>query len=429
MKLAFRLVALSLLAASSMWINGACAADRLVPPSRWSPSWMSSAESTWPQGFVLPTGMPPAFDHQTVRQSARLSVGGTALRITVSNEYSASPLRIGAASVGLMADPGTGRTEHPKAVTFAGHPYVVVPAGATATSDPVDFAVAPLTTLAVSVFLPGASAPGGFHWLAQGTVHVAEGDQTSATSLPSNALKLTGRAFLGTISVLGGGVPHTVAAIGDSLTDGVGATPDADRRWPDALAEELAGQGIGVLNAGIAGGRLLRNGMGLSALARIENDAFQQPGLEAIVVQLGTNDIGWPGGPFAPADTPMSPQEFIDGYRQLIAKARVHNIRIIAVTVPPFKDALQGTPLEGHYSEAKERTRQAVNKWIRECAEFDAVADADRALRDAADRARLAPEFDSGDHLHPSDAGHRAIAHLVAQSLRSAGARSNIVSR
>ena len=418
-----RLAALLFSIAITAWTDKASPASGPVAQPAWSPSWMASAEPLWGKDFVLPTGIPQTFDHQTVRQSARLSIGGSALRVTLSNEYASSALHVGSASVGSTTDATAALVANPKPLTFGGRADIVIPAGATATSDPVDMKVAPLSKVAVSVFVLGPSMPAGFHWDAQGTVHIANGNRTLAKALPADATELSARSFLGAISVLAQHSPRTLVALGDSITDGAGSTPDADRRWPDALAAEMAGQGTGVLNAGIAGGRLLRDGMGVSALERLEHDVFQQPGLNAVVVLLGTNDIGWPRGPFAPNDVPVTPDELIVGYRQLIAKARLHDIRIVAVTLPPFKHALEGTPLEGHFSEAKERIRKAVNDWIRTSGEFDAVADADAALRDPADAERLAAVFDSGDHLHPGDAGYRAIAQLVSRSLETIGLR------
>jgi lysophospholipase L1-like esterase len=138
-----------------------------------------------------------------------------------------------------------------------------------------------------------------------------------------------------------------------------------------------------------------------------------QPGVRAMVVMLGTNDIGWPGGPFAPHEPPMTAEAVIDGLRQLIAQAHAHNVRIVGATIAPNENALQGTPLEGHFSPAKERVRQAVNRWIRESGEFDAVADFDALLRDPAHPSRLLPAYDSGDHLHPGDAGAKAMAQAI----------------
>jgi lysophospholipase L1-like esterase len=168
-----------------------------------------------------------------------------------------------------------------------------------------------------------------------------------------------------------------------------------------------------VLKAGIAGNRLLRGGWGDGALARFDRDVLGQPGVRAVVVLLGTNDIGFPGSPFAPTDAPVTLEALTGALRQLVERARARDVRVMAGTVPPFKHALHGTPLEGHYSLQKDATRQALNDWIRHSGVFDGVADFDRVLRDPADPEQLAPAFDSGDHLHPGDAGYRRMAESI----------------
>jgi len=219
------------------------------------------------------------------------------------------------------------------------------------------------------------------------------------------------RAFVTRLLVEGGA--GSVVVLGDSLTDGNGSTPGTDRRWPDALAERLVPRGLAVQNAGISGARLLRDGMGDSASARLDREVFATPGVRAVIVALGTNDIGWPGGPFSPDEAPMTAERLAAGYRQLVERAHVHGVRVIGTTVPPFESALQGTPLEGHHSPAKDRVRQAVNEWIRTSGTFDAVVDFDAVLRDPAQPSRLRPAFDSGDHLHPGDTGYRAMAGAI----------------
>jgi len=176
------------------------------------------------------------------------------------------------------------------------------------------------------------------------------------------------------------------------------------------LAQRLARLGIGVANAGISGARLLGDRMGANALARFEQDVLSQPGVETVIVLMGINDIGWPGSPFAPAAAQITADELIAGYRQLAAAAHARKLRIVGATMPPFEGALQGTPFEGHYSPAKDALRRAVNAWIRHGGAFDAVADFDAVTRDPQHPSRLLPACDSGDHLHPGDAGYRAMA-------------------
>lgn len=379
----------------------------------WVGAWRASPQPLWGGDFVLPTFAPFQFQQQTIRQPMRVSLGGTRWRVVVSNAYGTTPLRIGAAGFALA---GTGAHVMPgshRSVTFGGAASVEVPPGGEAVSDPVDLRVAPLARVAVSLFVPGPTAPSTFHWEARDTGHVATGQVVAETALGSNTTPLPVRAFVSGLLVQAPPGTGSVVTLGDSITDGNGATPATDRRWPDALAERLAPRGTPVLNAGISGARLLKDGMGTSASARLAQEVFATPGVRAVIVLLGTNDIGWAGGPFAPAEAPATLEGLVAGYRQLIERARVHGVRVIGATIPPFEGALQGTPLEGHHSPAKDQVRQAVNAWIRTSGAFDAVVDFDATLRDPAHPTRLLPAFDSGDHLHPGDAGYRAMAAAV----------------
>lgn len=379
----------------------------------WSPSWMAAPQPLWGGDFVLPLGLPFQYHQQTIRQVARLSIGGAKLRVVLSNEGSAVPLHIGAARVARHAQgsatvPGTDRP-----LLFGGQAATTLPPGARWVSDPVDLQLPALAEVAVSLYLPQPSAPAGFHFDARQTSYVADGDLTAAHQLPATATAWSTRVYVSGLVVQTPAPAATVVTLGDSITDGNGATPGAHARWPDVLAERLAGRGVAVLNAGISGGRLLRDGMGRAGLTRAAQDVFAQPGVRALVVLLGTNDIGWPGGPFAPQEPALRAEELVHGYRQLIAMARTHNVRIVGGTIPPFGDALAGTPLAGHYSPEKDAVRQAVNRWIREAGAFDAVADFDALLRDPHRPSHLRAEMDSGDHLHPGDAGYRAMAEAI----------------
>ena len=205
---------------------------------------------------------------------------------------------------------------------------------------------------------------------------------------------------------------------GDSITDGDGSTADANHRWPDLLAARLVEAGgapVGVLNAGISGAQLLKDRMGVNALARFERDALSIPGVETVVVMIGINDIGWPGGVLAPTAPLVAVEDLITGYRQLIAEAHARNIRILAATLTPFEDTFKGKvpALDYFYNPEKEKLRQAVNQWIRESKEFDGVIDFDAVARDPARPSHLKDEFDSGDHLHPGDGGYKAMADSI----------------
>jgi lysophospholipase L1-like esterase len=202
-------------------------------------------------------------------------------------------------------------------------------------------------------------------------------------------------------------------ALGDSITDGAGATMDRDTRWPDFLAARLVDKQVAVLNAGISGARLLRDKMGDNALARLDRDVLSQPGIVSVIVLIGINDISWNHMAFAPGDGAADAEQLIAGYRQLIARAHARNVRIIGATLTPFEGALKDTPLIGYYTADKERVRQSVNEWIRRGGEFDDVVDFDALLRDPAHPTRLLPAYDSGDHLHPGDAGNKVMADAV----------------
>jgi lysophospholipase L1-like esterase len=382
----------------------------------WVATWQASPHAAWRNGdFVLPTGVPETLARQTVRETARISVGGRRLRIVLSNRYGSEPLVLGEAHVARAAGtdggiaPGTDQV-----LTFGGQRGTVIPAGATALSDALALPVAALEKLAVSVYLPQATPLATFHWGAQQTGHVAAGNVVAAEALHGAGL-LHGRALLAGIWVDAATPTRAIVAFGDSITDGNGSTPDSDRRWPDYLARRLSADGVAVVNAGISGARLLGDRMGANAAARFERDVLAQPGVHTVVVLMGINDIGWPQSAFAPREAPMTAARMIAAYRQLIAQSHARGVRIVGGTLLPFEGALQGTPFAGYYTPAKDAVRGEVNRWIRESGEFDEVADFDALLRDPDHPSRMQPRYDSGDHLHPGDAGYAAIASGISR--------------
>ena len=362
----------------------------------WTTSWYAAPQPAWDRTFTLPMNVPARLDNATLRETVRLSSGGQRIRLVFSNRYGREPVQLGAVRVEGVRGSRT--------LTFAGQPAVAILPGATVTSDPVALPVQPLSRLAVTTALPVSTPVASFHWGAQQTVQVTAGSGTTSFG---------GRLFLNAVMVDTAAPARTVVALGDSITDGNGSTSDADRRWPDVLAGRLAQYGVAVANAGISGGRLARDGMGRSALARLEQDVLSQPGVSDVIVLLGINDIGWPGSPFAPHERAATLAELTAAFRQLVAASRVRGVRVTAGTLPPFEGALDGTPYAGHYSAEKERLRQQLNEWIRTAGAFDAVVDFDAVLRDPAHPRRLLPAFDSGDHLHPGDAGYRAMAEAI----------------
>lgn len=378
----------------------------------WVATWTASPQPLWDGDFALPTNVPYHLWNQTVRQVARVSISGKRLRVVVSNEYGTRPLMIGAAHVALAGDGPAIVAGSDRALTFGGRSSVRIPPGAPAVSDPVDLDVAALGSVSVSLYLPEPTPSATFHWDARQTGYIVAGDQAAAGTIKADAT-LTARIFLGAILVEAAPDTRTVVAFGDSITDGAMATIDADRRWPDFLAQRLAGEGIAVLNAGISGSRVLRDKMGVNALARFERDVLAQPGIAAVIVLMGINDISWNKMVFAPDDPALPAEELIAGYRQLIARAHVRGVRIVGATLTPFEGALQDTAMEGYHSADKERVRQTVNRWIRNSGEFDAVLDFDAVTRDPAHPTRFLPAYDSGDHLHPGDVGYRAMADSI----------------
>lgn len=388
------------------------APEQVQAQPAWIATWIASPEARWNGDFPLPTNLPHQLWDQTVRQVARVSIGGSRVRIVLSNAYGTHPLKIGAADIALSGKdasivPGSNRV-----LTFGGKTMVVIPPGAPVLSDPVDLDVAALSHLAVSLYLPDPTAPATFHWDARQTAYIGAGNQTAATSLKVDST-LTTRVFLAAIQVEAATGTRTVVAFGDSITDGDGATMDADARWPDFLAQRLAPRDVAVLNAGISGARVLRDKMGVNALARFQRDVLAQPGTRTVIVLMGINDISWKDTPLALSDESTTAQGLIAGYQQLIARAHARRVRIIGTTLTPFEGALEDTPMRGYYGAGKERVRQQVNDWIRHSGAFDAVIDFDAILRDPKHPTRLLPAYDSGDHLHPGDAGNRVMAEAI----------------
>jgi len=384
-----------------------------APPAstNWQPTWISPAQPVWGADGVLPLGMPTRLRDVTLRQSLRTSLGGQRVRLVISNEYGSQPLRLGAVAL-WDAAAFEGAAAPARSVRFQGRDGTLVAAGGRVVSDPVDLPVRAGDRLQVDLHLPEPTAPAGFHWDAQERTEVLRGNAVGRRQAEALQTVAT-RAFVSELWVVSSVAPASVVAIGDSITDGNGSSLGRDQRWPDHLSRRLASSGIAVLNAGIAGNRLLHGGWGESALARFERDVLGRPGVRAVVVLLGTNDIGFPGSPFAPTEAPASLDELTRGFLQLAQQAHARHVRVVVGTVPPFEHALEGTPLEGHYSPGKDALRNALNDWIRGSRAFDGIVDFDAVLRDPRHPAQLDAALDSGDHLHPGDAGYERMAAAI----------------
>lgn len=392
-----------LTATALLALSGAATAS---PAPHWVASWQASPQPVWGSDFLFPTLIPGQLQDQTFRQSARISLGGSRLRVRLSNAYGTQPLRIGAASVAAHAG-GT-----PQPLRFDGQPGVVIAPGQDRLSDPLPLPTADRQAVQVSVYLPDRTPLQTFHWEGRQTSWIARGDQHQRPAL-HDASSTTARLLLSAIDVEVPAIARSVVVIGDSITDGATASLDQDQRWTDHLAARLAPEGVAVVNAGISGGRLLRDGMGESARRRFQRDVLDQPSVASVIVLIGINDISWPGTAFARTQARPSLAELQAGYRDLAQRAHARGLRIFGATLTPFAGALPGTPLDDYYAADKDALRQQLNAWLRTDSPFDAVIDLDAALRDPADPSRMAAAYDSGDHLHPGDAGNRAMAEAV----------------
>jgi len=369
--------------------------------------------STWGASPQVPT-TPLALNGQTVRQVAHVSVGGHVVRVRLSNAFGSTPLAISEARVALSTGGSSIDAATDRQLTFGGSPTTTVPAGALVVSDPVSLDVPALANLAVSLYFPGSVTATTEHSLAVQTTYVSPpGDFAGAASMPDGGTTTSSWYFLNGVEVRGEGWrPAAIVALGDSITDGYASTVSANHRWPNYLAARLqashATAHLAVVDEGISGNRVLHDFIGPNALARLDRDVLAQSGARWVVVLEGINDIGIPGAFGAPAEE-VTADEIIEGHRQIIARAHARGLRIYGGTLTPF----EGTVFPGYYSPGGEAKREAVNHWIRTSGAYDAVIDFDAAVRDPAHPTRMLPAYDSGDHLHPNDAGYEAMADAV----------------
>jgi len=390
---------------------------------QWIGTWAAAAQQPLP-------GTPQIFQNQTLRLIAHTSAGGKKVRIKISNTYGEHPLLIGGAHIARRTveadiDPASDRV-----LKFHGQASTKVPARSMVVSDPVDLAVPALSDLAISLFFPEATQATTYHIVAKQTSYISTGtgDSTADVKFPA-AKKIRSWPFLTGVDVEVSRGGAAIVALGSSLTDGDGSTTDTNRRWPDMLAERLQKEGgryaeVGVLNEGIIGNRLLEDSpaqlaqygpaLGEAGSARFERDVLAQAGVKYVFVGLGINDIAFPGSLTPPAES-VSAESIISGYRQLIARAHKKGILVIGTTNPPFEDSFlnsDGSKVT-FYTPEKESVRQKVNAWILGRKEFDAAVDFDAVVRDPNHPTRILPAYDSGDHLHPNNAGYIATANAI----------------
>jgi lysophospholipase L1-like esterase len=384
------------------------ARDRDEAP--WIGTWAASPQS--PEPPIVPAN-PAELDNQTLRQVIHTTIGGRKVRVRLSNEYGATTLRIGGVTLarhakGAALVPGSERT-----LTFAGRSSFDIPAHAPALSDSLDFDVAANSDLVISIFLPNKTLASTFHQLAVATTYVSPiGDHTNAVDMPVVSTTQSW-FFLTGVSVEGSDKDGAVVTFGDSITDGYGSTPDANRRWPDVLARRLEAERrtahLAVLNEGISGNRTQFDYMGPSALARLDRDVLGAPGVKFVILLEGINNIGFSGAFEDHANEAVSAEDIIASEQQIVDRVHQQGLKIYGGTLTPF----EGTAFPGYFTPEGEQKRQAVNRWIRESGAFDAVIDFDEAVRDPAQPSRMLPAYDSGDHLHPNDAGYEVMGQLV----------------
>jgi len=413
MRIAGRITAQGVRSFGRLMISGLLAlgppAGAAQPETPWVPSWTAAPQ------LLDPIDSLPAeqLDDATLRQTIRLSIGGSRIRICLSNAFSDQPLAITGIHVGLSGSASTAAilAKSDREVHFGGRRNVMVPPGGTTISDKVQMPVPPLARLSISIHFANAPLKQTGHRRSRSTSWLAPGNQLDTANLAA-AAPFEHWYFLSAIRVEAPRA-HVIVALGDSVTDGSGSTPDQNNRWPDLLAERLQSMPSirqwAVANQGIAGNQLLADGFGPSALARFDQDVLSQPHVRTVLLQEGINDLGQfaLAGPHPAAAHETLVAQIIKANEQLIARAHARGLRIVAATIMPYGGS------DYHPANLDEADRCAVNQWIRTRGQFDAVVDWDALLRDPDDPTRLNPAYDWGDHIHPSPAGHRAMVEAI----------------
>jgi len=380
-------------------------------PEAWCAAW-----GTAPAGPPASTST-LSFSNQTLRLIVRASIAGSRVRVRFTNEMGSTLLRIAAAHIGLRSSGASLAAGCGHDLTFGGRSFATIPAGAPLLSDPVDLAVPALADLAISIYLPDSVQATTLHDMALQTSYVSStGNYAAAQTLPAQQT-ITCWPFLAEVDVLPtASNARAIVALGDSITDGARSTGNQNRRWTDWLARRLQQESLpaAVVNRGICGNCMLTdyaNALiaGRDCLERFDRDVLATVGAGWLFCLIGINDIV-----YSPSSNTISPDELIAGYRQLIERARMRGLRAIGATLTPFEG-------QSYYTAAREAARQRVNDWLRSGDAWDGMVDFDLAVRDPMQTTRLNPAYDSGDHLHPNDAGYQAMAQAVPLALFTTG--------
>jgi lysophospholipase L1-like esterase len=376
-------------------LGGSSAAE----PAGHGPEWIGTWQAA-PATAQAGTGHPD----KTIRNVVHTSIGGRSARVRLSNAFGTAPVLMSAVTVALSTGTASTVPGTMRAVTFGGVPSVTIPVGAEVVSDAVNLTVPPDSDLAVTVYTPAESGPATYHPQAYRENYFATGDHASDETGTPFGVTTTSFHYVSGVEVRGSRARGAIVAFGDSITDGAWSTRGANLRWPDQLFDRLAQRPaplrFGVLNAGISANRLVSQGTnptaGQNALARLDRDALTRAGVRTVVLMEGINDIQ----NSVPAD------QLIMGLRQVVSRGHAAGVRVVVGTIAPWKGWRTYTP-------EREEIRLAVNGFIRTAGIFDGVVDFDAALRDPADPGMLRAAYDSGDHLHPNDAGYKAMAEAV----------------
>lgn len=388
---------------------------RTATAGSWVGSWASSQQIPEPANALPPEALRDA----TLRQIVHLTVGGRELRVRLSNAFGTAPLTIRSVHVARPVSKDTGSIDAPtdRELTFAGSPSVTIPVGADYFSDPVAFDAPALSDLAITLYVEVPPAQQTSHPGSHETSFLVHGDHVADATL-SGATTIAHWFVISGVDVRESGAGAAIVTLGDSITDGHAVPDNSDTRWPDDLARRLqsspATRGLSVLNVGTGGNRLLLDGAGPNALARFDRDVLAQTGVRYLIVLEGINDLDSATrlAPISAAQHTLLVHQIIGAYEQIVLRAHAHGITVIGGTITP-----DGGSDYYHPSAASEADRQAVNAWIRQPGHFDAVIDFDRVVRDRTHPDRLLPACDSGDHLHPSPAGYRALAAVIPLEL------------
>jgi lysophospholipase L1-like esterase len=383
----------------------------------WVGSWAAAQQLVEPNNALASNDLRDA----TLRQIVHVSLGGKEIRLRVSNRFGNTPLHIMAAHLAKPQSAGSAKilVDSDKAVTFSGTPSVTIPPHADYLSDPVSFAADPLSDVAITLHIDSTPVEQTGHPGSRATSYLVHGDSVSAVDL-RGAKTFDHWYCIAGIDVLSEPAAGSIVVLGDSITDGHGATTNGNDRWTDVLAKRLQSsaetRNLGVLNQGIGGNRLLMDGLGPNLLSRLDPDVIAQAGVRYLIVLEGINDIGMlaRAGNSSQAEHDTLVQRMIGAYAQTIARAHTSGIKVMGATIMPFVGSEYYHP-----GPASEVDRQAVNRWIRTPGHFDAVIDFDEITHDPQHPERLLPAYDSGDHLHPSPAGYKAMAEAVPLSLFS----------